>query len=1048
MRRTGLVLIIISILLMSIVYAEEVLPWAEGEAKSNGDPLYMEMPENVHQMIPVSVKVYINDEKIKKEAMYAEISVGSSTPYGISRKITLDPSGEFRQTMPYNGEKTLEFGFRPSEYHGQSSSAYVTFYKIKKVEGKDWPDTSSVDSEFKNYNCHIETNKLMCSSKEGCIICNLPIGTIIREYQISRSEDTVSPPSRFSFTDMKDSDENLKEYAPQYEKFSYSEEKKLTDSQGHEWEFTDSYSIELDVTTNPYPLKEMKESSLGNVMSKQQGMVLTAISPPGGLTGGYAFEGVYFVPPLKNDRGIDYVYVNYELWSEMSPVGSGLMSVKASRTTTVPSGGAESEKDAVIAEAKAFAASYLLSKGAVSKPARELTHKYSIRSAEPQVQETTEDHIAYGTVTNSFGNPMPYMKVSAEVKGNKYIGYTDEEGVYKIPIAGLDIKEGEEIDFKVYLSMQYRRNGKDYFDVSFRDPSNQHKLVQAVKDAKLKFGEHSETNFKLDGKGNERTNFAQKDMIRHYSTIYYHTHEALDFVLDTLKEDMDYKLPLHIYVGNPDKKTLYSPQGYILISADDASISDSDRPKNREYHEFMHALMYDMYNAWPEGRALPGTTNHDGFLNPSTADSYMEGFAEFMAMVISGENGDYSPNIYASFGSMENNFRPWDGNGFDEEFAVASLLWDMYDSHNDKGDRLTMTMEEIWKVLKVKRKDFYEYYTAFRSEYPKKAKDIDDLFKEHGFFHDTRTGDGKYTPGEPWKYINEQAGTYRFIDMGENVTKIAYQPGFVIGKAANYNRSTRSSAAMVPGAFLKVADDEVDFYTVKVGFADPSNDYEYKVDRKGGVIYIHPLPLSEDAKITVVPDSKDFISKKPYEIRSKDLNGLLGQASAKAGYFSEHEFDLKPTGNKEDAKYELYENTAPTYSYEGDLGEEYEVKVNSDDEFNEPSAGFPFFKVFLFLSLGAFIYLYFRSPNVKRKTDSLLQKIKDLVIKAVKWFIRYGVPFMKKVLVWLWNMAVKISRFIFHHTRNAYNNAKPHVKKAHEHIKAKIGEMKTKKQKK
>src|SRR5690606_37377374 len=118
-----------------------------------------------------------------------------------------------------------------------------------------------------------------------------------------------------------------------------------------------------------------------------------------------------------------------------------------------------------------------------------------------------------------------------------------------------------------------------------------------------------------------------------------------------------------------------------------------------------------------------------GFLNPNMADSYTEGFAEFMALAISDRYGDTNPadgkgtkpEIYASFGSLDNNYRPWDSKGYLEEFAIASLLWDMYDSSNGNGDSLTMSIDNIWEVLKVKRADFHEYYAAFRQGNPKKS---------------------------------------------------------------------------------------------------------------------------------------------------------------------------------------------------------------------------------------------------------------------------------------------------------------------------------------
>jgi len=477
-------LFVISIFLTSIVHAEELLPWLGGDAKSIKDPIFIEMSSDVHQMMPVAVKVYINDELVKREAQFVEISAGSASPYGLNEKIYFDPSGIFRQTMVYTGQNVIEFGFRPSEYNGQSSSVSVNFYKIKKVAGKEWPDTLSVDSEFKNYDCHIETNKIMCDSKDGCMICNQPLGSAYREYFISKSVDTVSPPSRFSFTNIKDSDSNLRDYAPQYEQFTYSKEKTITESDGHDTTMTESYTLALDITNTPYALKDQKEF-MYNFLTKQQGMVVTDISAPGGLTGGYAFQGVGYTAPAPNSRGIEYVNVLYELYAEMQPAGSGMMKVTATRATVVPTGGAGKEKDAVINEAKAFAASYKLSKGEVLKPKRELTHTYSIRSnAEPETIETTELSV-FGTITDTDSNPLPFIELEANVDGIKYLGRTDANGDFSILLTGLALDAGEEKECKLKILFNYETGGKQYFKLyDLKDGAN-YRLVTATKKFKI-----------------------------------------------------------------------------------------------------------------------------------------------------------------------------------------------------------------------------------------------------------------------------------------------------------------------------------------------------------------------------------------------------------------------------------------------------------------------------------------------------------------------------------------------------------------------------------
>jgi hypothetical protein len=1012
-----LFLILISI---SAAYAETYAEIREGPAKTSKDPLFIEMQSNVHQMMPVKAKVYINDPLIKKEAKYIEIAVGSSVPYSLTQKIYFDPSGIFRQTMPYNGEDTIDFGFRPYEYHGQTSAVSVSFYKIKKVPGKEWPDTSSPDSEFKRYECHIETNKLLCSEKDGCIVCNFYLGSVIKEYQVSKSIDSVSPPSRFTFVNAKDSDQNLKDYAPQYESFSYAEDKKITDSRGNENSYTDAYSISLDFSNNAYlTLKENKEYML-NFLEKQKGMVVSDIPSPGGITGGYAFEGLAYTPPSGNGREYDYVSLTYEIYAELVPAGSGYMKVTASRSTVVPVGSAGSEKDRVISEAKAFAASYRLSEGEISKPSRELMHTYYVRGEVKPQEETTELSL-FGTVANRDANPLPFVELEAIVGGKSFPGRTDANGDFKILLTGLKLKDGEEAEAKLRVLFNYERDGKKYFSLFVKKNGNNYAGLIGAKKFKIKGGENYELNLKFDDvvDPDMTTSVNPVENLKHYAVIYYHMHEAVEFALKKLNAVLDYKLPIEIYIGNTQGDTLYSPtDSEILIAASTAGYGSTDRPDNREYHEFSHGLMYDVYGEWPADRGKAGTINHDGLINPSTADSYLEGFAEFLAMVMSKDYGEKDPDIYASFGSMEVNYHPWDNNGLDEEFAVASLLWDMYDDKNDEGDALTMSIDDIWAVLKVKRNNFYEYYKAFKDAYPKKAKDIEALFIQHGFFADTQEGNKVWDAFEPIRDTNKNGNrdaNELFVDLGAKANlsaEIKYNKGEEIGKAADYQRLNRTNAVRIPNAYLKVEDTQVKLYKITV---EGKENYEYVADVREGLLYVQPLPDGYDAKITIAPYSRDYAAQRPYIITNNELHKKI--QDAKDGYFSAHKFTLIATGKKEDKEPEMI---APaTYKYAGDIGKE--VKINISDEDKEFSV--PILPIIIIIIIGG---LGFAAYKMKGAAGSLHSHAN----KAIEKFKEKGMPAIKDTTQKAMEIAKETAKQISHHTKKAYEKAKPHVKKA------------------
>ena len=61
-------------------------------------------------------------------------------------------------------------------------------------------------------------------------------------------------------------------------------------------------------------------------------------------------------------------------------------------------------------------------------------------------------------------------------------------------------------------------------------------------------------------------------------------------------------------------------------------------------------------------------------MNPSTSDSFVEGFADFMsAVMLAMVKGQTVPKIS---GAEDINERVWDGCGYAEEDAVSGVLWD------------------------------------------------------------------------------------------------------------------------------------------------------------------------------------------------------------------------------------------------------------------------------------------------------------------------------------------------------------------------------------
>ena len=187
---------------------------------------------------------------------------------------------------------------------------------------------------------------------------------------------------------------------------------------------------------------------------------------------------------------------------------------------------------------------------------------------------------------------------------------------------------------------------------------------------------------------------------------YQHIRIAWNFATDVLGVTFDNAVPLKLYSFCSG-----APAGYWLsdcslntasfISAathsrDEAgipliqfnrsfsrrSLRGGDRPINGEYHEFGHAMMADSFGNLMPGR--PDHTNHAGYSNPTSTDSWAEGFAEWFAMMVERETAGGAWWLYPTGGwhSLEDD-RQATAPGSNEEVSVAGILVDMVDSSAD-----------------------------------------------------------------------------------------------------------------------------------------------------------------------------------------------------------------------------------------------------------------------------------------------------------------------------------------------------------------------------
>lgn len=116
---------------------------------------------------------------------------------------------------------------------------------------------------------------------------------------------------------------------------------------------------------------------------------------------------------------------------------------------------------------------------------------------------------------------------------------------------------------------------------------------------------------------------------------------------------------------------------YIAIDAAASSYQPADIP-NMIGHEFGHFFMWSAFGAIPHD---PRNTAHAGYyVNPSSADAWIEGFASFISLMARREvSGDAGATVVGSAGDMELDRKVWELAGRFEEFAVVGILLDLVD---------------------------------------------------------------------------------------------------------------------------------------------------------------------------------------------------------------------------------------------------------------------------------------------------------------------------------------------------------------------------------
>jgi hypothetical protein len=208
--------------------------------------------------------------------------------------------------------------------------------------------------------------------------------------------------------------------------------------------------------------------------------------------------------------------------------------------------------------------------------------------------------------------------------------------------------------------------------------------------------------------------------------------------------------------------------------------------------------------------------NHGGYMNSSTSDSFMEGFATAYAGLVQQTAGMANPHLAGAVDlSNIGYYTAWGVNGTEEELAISVLLYQMLFSYD--------APREYWSALQPDRSDFYAYYQAFEDSLNKNGLERLEELALAGGLYQMPFGSGTYDFGEPFIDMPEGKGNGKY-DSNERYADLMYETsenGYVdienpledyrkdydpddllLGQAADAGRSARRTTLLHSNSFL------------------------------------------------------------------------------------------------------------------------------------------------------------------------------------------------------------------------------------------------------
>ncbi len=311
-------------------------------------------------------------------------------------------------------------------------------------------------------------------------------------------------------------------------------------------------------------------------------------------------------------------------------------------------------------------------------------------------------------------------------------------------------------------------------------------------------------------------------------------------------------------------------------------------------HEFGHHLMADVFDNYLPWN-IKMDKNHHGFTNPTTNDSWMEGFANFVAawiqrdmlevdnphvVYLTHHNYQNNKTTQGAY-NLESNRLAW-SLGTGEGFAVASLLWDLIDPINPGDctvfpmfgyatqpvitaapdqvftrycDHVQLTNDQLWEILTSNHLPSDSPFSPDNYDW---IWDMKDLYRNLKFsygYYSVENNTPELTPNQ-MDPIDELFISHGFF-ADVSPQNLAYDPGETIGMTSNEPLTVGDDSfparqvRRVPppaaesyigyrlydvssGSFIP--QEIGDFFLVEIFFEPPFELYNYSFETRAGSV--------------------------------------------------------------------------------------------------------------------------------------------------------------------------------------------------------------------